>query len=161
VPSLHTFYAWDAVKRMEEAMSYLTESSWACIALLCGVLELFFHGFWLIRVTLAALITALLTYLLGFDPFWQLGLFTLFMAILWGIAQRQRAIPPPEAQGPKPGQALIGETLVISEPIINGHGTVRVGETNWRALGPDAPAGCKVRVVGVVGTGLKIVPLQG
>jgi membrane protein implicated in regulation of membrane protease activity len=42
---------------------------------------------------------------------------------------------------------MVGRTAVLSEPILEGQGRVRFGETTWRLNGPDLPAGARVRVV--------------
>ena len=45
----------------------------------------------------------------------------------------------------------IGKTFVLTKAIINGHGTIRVGDSAWRVMGNDAPSGTQVRVTGVDG----------
>ncbi|MEN9503456.1 MAG: hypothetical protein RI964_2741 [Pseudomonadota bacterium] len=45
----------------------------------------------------------------------------------------------------------IGKTFVLTEAIINGRGTIRVGDSAWRVTGNDAPSGTQVRVTGVDG----------
>lgn len=43
---------------------------------------------------------------------------------------------------------LIGQTATLEQPIVNGVGHVRLGDTLWRVKGPDLPAGAKVRISG-------------
>jgi membrane protein implicated in regulation of membrane protease activity len=38
---------------------------------------------------------------------------------------------------------------------------VRVGDTVWRAEGPDLPSGAKVKVTGVAGTVLQVEKVEG
>ena len=45
----------------------------------------------------------------------------------------------------------VGRTFTLTEPIENGYGTVRVGDSRWRVSGPAHPAGGTVRVVAVDG----------
>ena len=45
----------------------------------------------------------------------------------------------------------IGKEYVLTEAIINGRGSMRVGDTAWRVRGDDLPAGTRVRVTGVDG----------
>jgi membrane protein implicated in regulation of membrane protease activity len=47
------------------------------------------------------------------------------------------------------GEQLIGRTATLSEPIINGFGRIKLGDTLWRVKGPDLPAGTQVKVVSV------------
>ncbi|MBU1725434.1 MAG: NfeD family protein [Gammaproteobacteria bacterium] len=45
----------------------------------------------------------------------------------------------------------IGKEYTLTEAIINGRGSMRVGDTAWRVRGADLPAGTRVRVTGVDG----------
>jgi membrane protein implicated in regulation of membrane protease activity len=54
------------------------------------------------------------------------------------------------------GEALVGQVYVLAEAIHTGRGAVRVGDTVWRAEGPDLPKGARVRVTAVQGTVLKV-----
>ena len=45
----------------------------------------------------------------------------------------------------------IGKEYVLTEAIVNGRGTMRVGDTAWRVTGEDLPSGTRVRVTGVDG----------
>ncbi len=46
------------------------------------------------------------------------------------------------------GVQLIGRTAVVAEPIADGRGKVRIGDTFWLAEGADQPAGRTVRISG-------------
>ncbi len=50
----------------------------------------------------------------------------------------------------------VGRTFVLAGPIVNGVGRLRVDDTSWKIVGPDAPAGTKVRVVGEEGVVLEV-----
>ena len=54
------------------------------------------------------------------------------------------------------GEAYIGRTFTLSEPIVNGMGKLRVDDTIWRVSGADMPVGRKVQVTGVDGTTLRV-----
>lgn len=45
------------------------------------------------------------------------------------------------------GEQLVGRTATLHEPISEGFGRVRIGDTTWRVSGPDLPAGTRVRIV--------------
>ena len=51
---------------------------------------------------------------------------------------------------------LIGKTYLVEKPIINGSGRIQVGESTWKAQGPDCDAGSSVTVVGVQGAVLLV-----
>ena len=56
------------------------------------------------------------------------------------------------------GDSLIGRTIVLDQPILNGRGRVVLGDGSWTVTGPDMVAGAKVRVTAVNGTELSVVP---
>jgi len=45
------------------------------------------------------------------------------------------------------GQRLVGTIVVLSEPIVDGKGRVRIDDTTWRVIGPNMVSGTRVRVV--------------
>ncbi len=51
---------------------------------------------------------------------------------------------------------LIGRVLEVEQAIINGSGRVKVGESTWKANGPDCKIGASVRVVSVSGAELMV-----
>lgn len=52
----------------------------------------------------------------------------------------------------------IGRELVLADAIVAGQGRVIWGDSLWRVTGPDLPAGMRVRVVGIVGSTLRVEP---
>jgi hypothetical protein len=46
----------------------------------------------------------------------------------------------------------------VQQEIVNGEGRIKVGESTWKARGPDAPVGAKVRVVGAKAAVLEVEP---
>lgn len=56
------------------------------------------------------------------------------------------------------GQAMVGRTFVLDQPILNGRGRITLGDGSWIVTGPDMAAGAKVRVAAVTGTELRVEP---
>lgn len=54
---------------------------------------------------------------------------------------------------------LIGSSYVVEQSIINGNGRVQVGESTWKAQGPDCEKGSSVKVVNVQGAVLVVEPV--
>ncbi len=52
----------------------------------------------------------------------------------------------------------VGRTVVVTVPLVNGRGKVRIGDTQWIAKGADAPVGARVKVVGFDGPVLLVEP---
>ncbi len=51
---------------------------------------------------------------------------------------------------------LVGRLAIVAEPIENGRGKVRIGDTLWPAEGPNAVSGAEVEIVGAHGTALVV-----
>jgi len=47
---------------------------------------------------------------------------------------------------------LIGQSFDLVDPIANGRGSIKTGDTIWRMEGPELPQGARIRVVGADGT---------
>jgi len=56
----------------------------------------------------------------------------------------------------KAGNRFTGQVVEVAEPIVNGRGKVKIGDTFWNAMGPDAVAGARVRVKGAKGAVLLV-----
>jgi membrane protein implicated in regulation of membrane protease activity len=56
------------------------------------------------------------------------------------------------------GEALVGQTIVLDSPILNGRGRVTLGDGSWSVTGPDMVKGARVRVKSVDGTELTVEP---
>jgi membrane protein implicated in regulation of membrane protease activity len=53
---------------------------------------------------------------------------------------------------------LVGRTATLEEPIVEGRGRIRLGDTLWRVSGPDLPAGTRVRVTAAADGELSVEP---
>jgi hypothetical protein len=54
---------------------------------------------------------------------------------------------------------LIGKVFRVEQAIVNGSGRINVGESTWKANGPDCKIGKSVRVTGVDGAELTVEPV--
>ena len=52
--------------------------------------------------------------------------------------------------------ALVGQVVPLQEPIVAGRGRVQIADAYWTVLGPDLPAGTRVRVTGAEGMQLQV-----
>ncbi len=57
------------------------------------------------------------------------------------------------------GAQYVGRVVKLAEPISNGRGKARVGDSLWLVAGDDQPAGAEVKVTGVEGTVLQVEPV--
>ena len=59
------------------------------------------------------------------------------------------------------GQAMVGRVFTLIEPIRDGRGAVRVGDSRWAVEGPELREGTRVKVLDVRGTHLIVEPEDG
>lgn len=132
---------------------------WLIFAALLGMGEVLMPGIFLIWVALAAAVTGLAALALPISLPVQLLLFAaLCLASVWG-GRRWYSANPVDSQDPLLNDRtarLVGEILTLVEPIDNGRGRVKVGDSVWSCRGPDAPAGTRVRVIGAEASVLKV-----
>ncbi|MDP2330109.1 MAG: NfeD family protein [Reyranella sp.] len=93
---------------------------------------------------------------------WQLLTFAVIAVVsavgLRRTLRRLQNIDSPSSTLNARGDSLIGRTLVLDAPILAGRGRIKLGDGSWTVTGPDMVAGAKVRVTGINGTELTVVP---
>jgi inner membrane protein len=55
-------------------------------------------------------------------------------------------------------QGFVGRVFTLEKPIVDGAGTVRIGDTIWRVTGPDCAAGSRVKIARAEGATLFVEP---
>lgn len=134
---------------------------WLGLATLLIALEVVMPGLHFIWFGLAAGLVALLAFAgIAGGLEWQLAAFGLFsLAALYfgrGLSGRTPKMDADAASLNERGHQYIGRRVTVEQPIANGRGRVRVGDTVWAAEGPDAPAGAQVTVKSTRGTVLVV-----
>lgn len=133
---------------------------WLVLAMLLLVIELAVPIMWFLWVAVGAGILALLTLLFPDIPWpWQLILFgVISIASLFIGRQLFRGNPVHDAPAlNRRGEQHVGKIFTLVEPIVNGKGAARVGDTQWRVAGSDLPVGTRVQVTHVDGNQLQVV----
>lgn len=132
---------------------------WGILALALAAAEIFVPGVFLLWLAIAAALTAVVELLLPMNGAFQLLVFSVLSALsvsggrLWYLAR------PAGSQDPllnDRSARLIGRSVVVAEPIVQGEGRVKVDDSSWPAKGPDAPAGTRLTVVEVEGATLLV-----
>ncbi|RYD49080.1 MAG: NfeD family protein [Sphingomonadales bacterium] len=120
-------------------------------------------GIFLVFVAAGAAVTGLATLLFPAMPLiGQVAIFTIgssaAVAIGRGWYLRNPGPNPDPLLNDRAGR-LIGQVVTVAEAIQSGRGKVRVGDSEWLARGPDAPAGAQVRILSAEGTLLSVEPV--
>ena len=137
--------------------------AWLIAAAVLAVAELIVPGVFLIWLAAAAGITGIATALVPIPIGVQIGLFAILSLLSFMVGRRWYRRNPVYSEDPllnDRAARLIGETMVVVNPIENGRGRVSVRDTVWSAIGPDAEAGAKVMVVGSEGNCLRVQPIS-
>ncbi|HEV2567690.1 NfeD family protein [Sphingomonas sp.] len=125
---------------------------WMIVAVVLGAAEILVPGVFLIWIAAAAAITALVTLVAGppvalqFTIFAGLALIATWAGRKWYVS---RPVPSADPLLNDRAARLVGETVELTSPIVNGRGRARVGDSEWNVRGPDAPAGTCLRVIGI------------
>lgn len=132
---------------------------WLSLGLLLGVAEMVAPGFFLMWLGLAALIVGILDYFLPITLAYQVAMFAILSVLTVFAGKKFLQKNPIETEDNMlndRGARMTGEIVTVVEPITNGHGRVKVGDSVWNARGVDADMGARVRVVGADGAVLLV-----
>jgi len=150
---------------MAEGIYVIGPWLWVVLGVLLAVLELATPAFLFLPMGLAAGVIALvLIFVPGIPWVWQVALFASLslVSVLTGRAWLRRH--PTSSDEPtlnRRGHRYVGRVFTLDAPIVNGVGKIRVDDSTWKVKGLDAPAGERVRVVGVDGTELRVEGADG
>jgi membrane protein implicated in regulation of membrane protease activity len=132
---------------------------WLSLGLILGVAEMVAPGFFLMWLGLAALIVGILDYFLPITLAYQVAMFAILSVLTVFAGKKFLQKNPIESDDVNlndRGARMTGEIVTVVEPITNGHGRVKVGDSVWNARGIDAAMGANVRVIGADGAVLLV-----
>lgn len=138
--------------------------NWLILAALFFALELAAPGIFFVWFGIAAAVVGGLA--LVFEFSWQLQLVLFAVISVVAVVAARKYLRTDDASPARPllnrrAQQHVGRSYVVAEDISNGYGKVRVGDTLWRAEGPDVAAGTRVRVTRADGATLIVEPDKG
>jgi inner membrane protein len=137
--------------------------AWWIFGIVLLVAEIVVPGNFLVWVGIAGLLTGLLSNLFWETSWWVWETQWLVFAALSAISlwvgrtwlHRRRGFTDEPTLNQR-GASLIGRTADLIDPIHNGRGRVKIGDTIWMVSGPDLPAGSRVKVVASDGSDLRV-----
>jgi membrane protein implicated in regulation of membrane protease activity len=126
------------------------------------IAEVIAPGFFLMFLGAAAIGTGVISMIFGLPLALQLGAFAVlaFLAVRVG-GRRAYASRYDHSADPLLNNRvarLLGQVVVVVEPVDTHGGRVRVGDSEWSARGGPASVGDRVRIVDVEGNCLKVEP---
>ncbi|HVX91850.1 MAG TPA: NfeD family protein [Xanthobacteraceae bacterium] len=126
--------------------------------LLLGV-ELAAPGSFMLWLGISAFLVGAIT--LFVDWSWQgqlvaFAVFALAAIPLWRRFSREDETASDQPFLNRRAEAFVGQVFTLEKPIVDGNGTIGIGDTVWQVRGPDTPAGTRVRVSGADGAVLRV-----
>ena len=153
---------------IDRVVTELGAWNWMVLGCVLLALEILLPGFFLLWIGIAALITGAISLLIWDNPWWMWQVQVLVFLVLalnsaytGNRIMRERRNDTDLPLLNQRSEQLIGKLATLTEPIKDGRGRVRIGDTMWRVSGPDLPAGTQVRVksAGVTDLELMIEPV--
>jgi inner membrane protein len=133
---------------------------WFILAAVLLLLEVMAPGTFMLWLGLSAFLVGLISFAIDWTWQYQCVAFAVFAIAaipLWRrIGGRARA-PTDQPFLNRRADAFIGRVFTLEKPIVDGSGTIGIGDTVWRISGPDSPAGSRIKVAAVDGATLSVV----
>ena len=138
--------------------------AWWVLGLILLGIEVIVPGFFFLWFGIAAILIGVSALLIDWP--WQLQVLGFVVLSVIAALVGRRFAGNPEIDTADPhlnlrASRLQGRTFVLSEPIVEGSGRVRIDDTVWQVRGPDAPAGARVVVTGADGAVLTVDGVSG
>lgn len=132
-------------------LTSLTWWQWLVGAFVLAALETLLPGAVMIWFAISAALIGMLLVVLPLPWQWQWVLWAVLGVVAMVAYRNYRRGRPDYTEAPtlnQRGQQYVGQVFVLVEPIENGQGKVRVGDTVWKVAGPALDVGTAVRVTG-------------
>jgi membrane protein implicated in regulation of membrane protease activity len=126
--------------------------NWFITGAVLLMLEILAPGTFMMWLGLAAILVGVIS--LGIAWSWQaqlvaFAIFTLLSIPVWRRFARGIEQPLDQPFLNRRADALVGRVFTLERPIVDGAGTVRIGDSVWRISGPELPAGSRIKVARV------------
>lgn len=148
---------------LDRIVSELGPWNWMVLGFVLLVMEIVTPGAFMLWIGIAALLIGVVSLLIWDAAIWtwQVQVLAFLVLSLVSAYAGKKLVGRKDGKTDQPllnrrGQQLIGRMATLAEPIRDGRGRIKLGDTLWRVSGPDLPAGTQVRVVGAADTDLEL-----
>ncbi len=145
---------------MVDVIRSLGAWSWIILGGILLAVELIAPGTFILWLGVSAILVGLISFVIDWN--WQeqgVGFVILAVAslVIWWRLIRPAKRDEDASDQPflnRRAQGFVGREFTLEKPIVDGAGTVRMGDTIWRVTGPDCAAGSRVRIARAEGATL-------
>lgn len=137
---------------------------WGALALLLFAAEAMAPGAFMLWIGIgAAAVFLIVAFLPGIPLLWQVVAFVVLSVVAiqcyrrWG-RRHARASDAPLLN--RRGEQLVGRIGRLQQGIVEGQGRMSIDDASWQVVGPELPAGRRVRVRAVQGAVLQVEPVD-
>lgn len=151
VDTLATFF--------EQSGSVASWLSWAGIGIVLLTLDMLFPGIFLLFLGIASLITMSVLFFIPLSLWGAVGCFciaTLLLLMCFGRIYKNWIHEGQSHDINQRGKNFEGQEIILTHPIIRGHGRASYAGSMWTLRGDDAPSGSAVRIVKLDGNVLHV-----
>ena len=148
----------------DRIISELGPWNWMVLGFVLLVVEVIAPGFFMLWIGIAALIIGAVSVLIWDAAIWSWQVqvlaflaLSLVSAFVGKKLMGGRDQPTDQPLLNRRGDQLVGRTATLTEPITNGRGRIKIGDTMWRVAGPDLPVGTTVRVKAATDIDLELI----
>jgi membrane protein implicated in regulation of membrane protease activity len=133
--------------------------NWFILAALLLLVEILAPGMFMLWLGLSAILVGIISSAVVWSWQAQLIAFAVFAIAsvpAWRHFARKVEKPADSPFLNRRAEGYVGREFTLDKPIVGGVGTIRIDDTVWRVMGPDAPAGSRVRIARAEGAALTV-----
>lgn len=133
---------------------------WMALGVVLAAVETIVPGAFFLWLGIAAIATGLVKLVapaMGWEG--QLIVFAVcavVSTVVWLMIWRRRPIDTDRPELNLRGEQMIGRLVTLDEPMVNGEGSAKIGDTLWKVRGNDFLRGTRLKIIGVDGTVLLV-----
>jgi membrane protein implicated in regulation of membrane protease activity len=133
--------------------------NWFILGAVFLLLEVLAPGTFMLWLGLSAILVGLISFAIEWT--WQAQLIAFAVFAVASIPAFRHFARKVETPVDRPflnrrAEGYVGREFTLEKPIVGGVGTIRIDDTVWRVMGPDCPAGSRVRIARAEGADLLV-----
>jgi len=133
--------------------------SWIILGGILLAVELIAPGTFILWLGVSAILVGVISFVIDWS--WQEQGVGFAILAVGSLVMWWRLIRPARRHGDSEqpflnerAQGFVGRVFTLEKPIVDGAGTVRIGDTIWRVTGPDCAAGSRIKIARAEGATL-------